>query len=81
MATHRSDIEQWPSVGEFAADIGVSVYTAKAWKQRDFIPCRYWLTVVAAGVGRGYHVSLPGLAAHAARRKKVGGSQRLKVAA
>jgi hypothetical protein len=81
MATHRSIIDLWPRLDEFAADIGVSFYTARAWKQRNFIPCWYWLTVIAAGSGRGFRVSLAGLAAHAARSKKVSGSPRLKVAA
>lgn len=54
MKTHRDIIEKWPTVGEFAADIGVSENTARAMKRRNSIRGIYWHDIVAAAKRRGF---------------------------
>ncbi len=45
-------IEMWPSIGAFAADVGVPYETANSWKKRNSIPAKNWPEVIAAA-GRG----------------------------
>lgn len=53
----------WPTVAEFARDVGQNVAAVKKWKQRDSIPSVHWLAVVQAAQSRGIEISLNDLAA------------------
>lgn len=56
-------IEQWPSLAEFAKDVGQKRDAVQKWKQRDSIPAAHWLTIVRAAEARGIDVSINDLAA------------------
>jgi hypothetical protein len=47
-------IELWPSIGAFAADVGVPYETANSWKKRNSIPAKNWPGVIAAAQKRGF---------------------------
>ena len=51
--THATIIAKWPSVADFARDLGLNYQTARFMKRRDSIPPRYWRKVVLAAKGRG----------------------------
>lgn len=53
MNTFRQIIGQWPSLSEFAADIGVNYDTAKAMRRRDSIAPAHWPVIVEAAKRRG----------------------------
>jgi len=60
--THESVIDKWPSVADFARDIGVPYQTARFMKVRNSIHPRHWRKVVQAAKSRGYRgVTLDGL--------------------
>lgn len=44
--THADLINLWPSLSDFAADLGIEYGTAKAMRRRSSIPSEYWLTMV-----------------------------------
>lgn len=44
--SHASIIDMWPSLAEFAADLGVPYGTAKAMRRRASIPANHWAAVV-----------------------------------
>lgn len=44
----------WPTVIEFAADVGVPETNSRAWKARNSIPPRKWNAVVMAAAARGF---------------------------
>lgn len=44
--THSEIIRLWPSLSEFARDLGVAYGTAKAMRRRDSIPPAYWQALV-----------------------------------
>lgn len=46
--THDTIINRWPSISDFADDLGIQYGTAKAMRRRKAIPARYWPSVVAA---------------------------------
>ena len=50
--THRPLIDRWPTLSDFAGDIGVSYNTAKAMRRRKKVPSEYWLAAVAAADSR-----------------------------
>lgn len=50
--THSDIIDQWPSIGAFAADLDVPYGTAKAMRRRQSIPPAYWKVVVAKARAR-----------------------------
>lgn len=52
MKTHRTIIDSWPDMEAFARDIGASINTAKAIRQRGWIPDWYWWRVVRAAERR-----------------------------
>lgn len=65
--SHSDLINLWPSIGDFAADLGVEYGTAKAMRRRSSIPPEYWLSMVAASSARGIKgISLDALAQAAA---------------
>lgn len=45
---HVSIIDAWPSLREFAADIGASYNTTKHIRRRGRIPAEYWTRLVEA---------------------------------
>lgn len=62
--THADLINLWPSLADFAADIGVEYGTAKAMRRRSSIPSEYWLAMVrSADVRTIAGVTLEALAA------------------
>lgn len=52
MQTHRDIIDRWPSLKEFAADIGVTYNSANLMRHRSSINARYWDRVVEAAKAR-----------------------------
>lgn len=61
--THTEIINLWPSLGSFAADLGVEYGTAKAMRRRGSIPASYWAVVVSKAALRGLQgVTLQALA-------------------
>jgi hypothetical protein len=50
-------IDLWPSVEDFASDIGVPFHTARNWRARNSIPAYRWAAVVAAAKKRHLSVS------------------------
>lgn len=48
MSTFRSIIDKWPSISEFAADLGVKYVTAQLMRHRNSIASRHWNNVVIA---------------------------------
>ena len=51
--THKTIIDKWPSLAEFASDIDAAYGTAKAMRRRGSIPAWYWETIVCKAVDRG----------------------------
>lgn len=45
---HVAVFNLWPSLGTFAADLGIAYGTAKAMRRRGKIPAEYWVAVVTA---------------------------------
>ena len=67
--THTDIINLWPSVSDFAVDLGVEYGTAKAMRRRGSIPSEYWLKVEAGATSREISgVSLQVLAEAVAER-------------
>jgi len=52
MKTHPEIIELWPSVNEFAEDVGTSPNLVRCWKHRKSIPAPYWTPLVTAAQDR-----------------------------
>ena len=52
MNTFASIIERWPSLHDFAADIGVAYVTAQVMKHRDSIAAEHWAAVVDGAKNR-----------------------------
>ncbi|NSY10808.1 hypothetical protein G6L14_02105 [Agrobacterium vitis] len=69
--THADIINLWPSIAEFARDIGAPYETAKAMRRRSSIPAGYWVRVVDSASWRAFEaVSLSALAEAAALELK-----------
>jgi len=51
--THSDIINRWPSLGDFAGDIGVEYGTAKAMRRRSSIPPGKWVLIVEKAAERG----------------------------
>jgi hypothetical protein len=67
--THADIINRWPTLTDFANDIGVAYGTAKAMRRRDSIPSEHWVAVVARASEREItDVTLEALAHAAAAR-------------
>lgn len=45
--THSEIINRWPSLSDFATDLGVPYGTAKAMRRRSSIPPGHWARVVS----------------------------------
>lgn len=69
---HASLINLWPSLSDFADDIGVAYETAKAMRRRGSVPGGYWIRMVEAAQRRGIEgVTLRRIAEVAAQAKDV----------
>lgn len=67
--SHIQIIEKWPSLSDFAADLGVAYGTAKAMKRRGSIPADRWVDVVEKAKARGVkNITLEALAMAKAER-------------
>lgn len=71
--SHRPLIDLWPSIRDFADDIGVSYNTAKHIRRRGMIPDGYWEAAIEGANRRGFkEVTYPLLANIAAKARPVG---------
>lgn len=50
---HTSIIRLWPTLSDFAADLGVAYGTAKAMRRRGSIPAEHWKSAVDGARARG----------------------------
>lgn len=67
--SHTPIIDKWPSLSDFAADLGIQYGTAKAMRRRGSIPADRWVEVVEKAKARKLKgVSLEALALAAAER-------------
>lgn len=71
MSTFRTIINQWPSIAEFATDIGVEENTAKQMRTRNSVNAKYWPAMVVGAQRRGIDVTFESLAAAYADRDEV----------
>jgi len=55
-------IESWPTIGEFASDVGCGYEAARQMRRRERIAPEHWPQVIAASARRGINVSLEWLA-------------------
>lgn len=63
LASIADVIDLWPTIGDFATDVGCGYEAARQMRRRDSIPAGYWLRVTTAAERRGYaRVSLKLLA-------------------
>jgi hypothetical protein len=60
----RSVISKFESVADFARKLDVPYQRASKWYQRDSIPSRYWIKVVALCGTENIHVTYKELASH-----------------
>lgn len=68
--THTELIDCWPSLSDFAGDLGVAYGTAKAMRRRGSVPSEHWVAMVDAARSRALvEVSLDSLAAAVAKIK------------
>lgn len=51
--THSDIINLWPSLSQFADDLGVRYGTAKAMRRRGRIPSEYWFRLAQKAEERG----------------------------
>ena len=72
MSDFSALIGRWPSLSEFASDMGVPYGQAKQWKRRGNIPSEYWQRLIDVakerGIKRGTADGLTALAAKPAER-------------
>ena len=67
--THTDMINLWPSLSDFADDLGIQYGTAKAMRRRGVIPSEYWLMATLAAEARSITgVTLEALASAVARQ-------------
>lgn len=69
MKSFRDIIDLWPSLSDFAADIGVKYGTAQVMRFRSQLRDEHWVRVVAAAEKRGLPVTYQTLAEIAAGKK------------
>jgi len=50
-------IDAWPTIAEFARDIGVGYEAAKQMRRRGSIAIEHWPSVIASGRGQGLGVT------------------------
>lgn len=66
---HSDIIKLWPTLADFAADMGVKRNTARGWKRRNSIPDKYWTDLVERARERRAYVSPDALMLAAAQRR------------
>ena len=66
---HSDIIKLWPTLADFAADMGVKRNTARGWKRRNSIPDKYWTDLVEKARERRAYVSPEELMRSAAQRR------------
>lgn len=66
---HSDIIKLWPTLAEFAADLGVKRHTARGWKRRNSIPWKYWPSLLEKARERRAYVSPEELMRSAAQRR------------
>lgn len=52
--TYRELIDQWPTLVEYASDVGVGYEAAKQQRRRNAIKHAYWEPIVQAAKRRGF---------------------------
>lgn len=58
MATSFAEIiDLWPSIEEFASDVGVPFHTARNWRARGSIPAYRWAAIIDSGRRRKIKVT------------------------
>lgn len=57
MKTFRDIISKWPSISDFAEDIGVEENTAKQMRTRNSVNGKYWTPMVKAAKARGINLT------------------------
>lgn len=63
-------IRRWPTVPEFARDVGCTVPAAGQWMHNDSIPAAWFAAVVRAAIKRGFNdITLDLLADRAEKRR------------
>lgn len=62
-ATFDELINQWPSLGEMATDLGVQYVNVYRWKERNSIPTKYWVPLIEAARRRKIRIGYRELAA------------------
>jgi len=61
-------IKLWPKIPALAQDIDMPTKTVQKWKERDYIPPKYWLILIEAAKKRRFRgVTLKHLAELAAQ--------------
>jgi hypothetical protein len=58
---HKNLIRLWPTVAEFARDLGQQPARVYKWSGRDSIPPQFWREVVRAAEARGIAVTVDDL--------------------
>ena len=75
MRTYQDLIAIWPTVADFARDIGVGYQTARKMRDRNSVGSKYWKTVIQAACARGVYLTAEDLLRMSrtsrARREKV----------
>jgi hypothetical protein len=66
---HSDIIGLWPTLGDFAADLGVRPNTARGWKRRNSIPPNYWRGLIEKARERRVYVTPDHLMAQVAQRR------------
>ena len=68
---------KWPTLVEFAKDIGKPYPTVAAWSQRNSIPAHYDLVMIDRATSRGFDLTLEEIAAarQQAHMEKQGATQ------
>lgn len=66
---HSDIINLWPTLMEFASDMGVDWQKARGWKRRNSIPTKYWPGLIESARKRKAYVSPEILMMAAAQRR------------
>ena len=79
--TFAAIIELWPTIAEFAVDVGVPYERAKMWRARNSIRAEHFEAIIKAAKARGFHgvtaETLTEAASAAGRNRKAKGSLKL----
>lgn len=75
LKTFRDVMELWPTVGQFAEEIGVPAPTANKWRQRNRVPPGFWSAILGTRKARKAKVTADLLVTLAARSQNGGSDQ------